>query len=160
MPVVGRGVALTTVLWHQGALPGALSAIAMLPDIDTSIVVLSNSLALNDCADWVLQLLIEEILCCPDPNDYIAHAKISASLTLDWFPDTAKALERERQNDKPPKPLPAYVGIYWNAQRCLKIVVALCNDKLSWALQGLEAEEYELEHTRAIPSFGLEIVIT
>ena len=60
--------------------------------------------------------------------------------------DTAKALERERQNDKPPKPLPAYVGIYWNAQRCLKIVVALCNDKLSWALQGLEAEEYELEH--------------
>src|SRR3569833_2572680 len=48
MPVVGKCAPSQLVLFHQGSLPGALSIVMLLPDTDNIILVLSNSLALND----------------------------------------------------------------------------------------------------------------
>ncbi len=51
MPIVGKGVPSRLVVYHQWGLPGALSAVVLMPNTRTAIVVLSNSLALNDCPD-------------------------------------------------------------------------------------------------------------
>jgi hypothetical protein len=51
MPIVGKGVPSRLVIYHQGSLPGALSAVALMPETETAIVVMSNSLALNDSPD-------------------------------------------------------------------------------------------------------------
>lgn len=146
MPLVARGVSPTLVFYHQGSLPGALSSMAIIPSLDISIVVMSNTLSLNDCPDWVLQLLIEEILDAPYRNDYIEFAKRSRNATIWRHNEIGAYLERKRVKGTYPKPLDAYVGTYWNAQRYLKIKVTLSNGKLAWALQGLDSEEFELVH--------------
>ncbi|KAI8685217.1 hypothetical protein NCS57_00190400 [Fusarium keratoplasticum] len=146
MPTVAKGVGSTLAFYHQGSLPGALSAIAMVPEHRTAVVVMTNSLSLNDCPDWVLQLLLEEILDAPNRNDYVKLSKESAEKSLQWFKDTSAALDKERINNTSPKPLEAYVGTYWNKKHYLRIDVTLDDGELSWALQGLESEKFKLDH--------------
>lgn len=52
MPVVARGGS-GLCYWHQGSLVGYTSFVALLSEEDAAIVVLTNSTALNDAADWV-----------------------------------------------------------------------------------------------------------
>nr|ODN96906.1 hypothetical protein L204_03618 [Cryptococcus depauperatus CBS 7855] len=79
MPIVGKGVTPRLVIFHQGSGPGALSLVVLLPDTESAIIVLSNALALNDVADWVGQLVLEEFLEVPEceRNDYITASKAS-----------------------------------------------------------------------------------
>jgi hypothetical protein len=51
MPIVGKGVPSRLVIYHQGSLPGALSAVVLMPETRAAIVVMSNSLALNESPD-------------------------------------------------------------------------------------------------------------
>ncbi|KAJ8131518.1 hypothetical protein O1611_g2108 [Lasiodiplodia mahajangana] len=145
MPIVARGTPSRLVLYHQGSLPGALSAIAMIPELGTVVVVMTNSLSLNDCADWVLQLVLEQLLDAPQRNDYIEAAQISVGETLKWYDKTAKALGEEKKNGTSPRALQTYVGTYWNKQRYLRVEVTIDNGKLYWALQGLDSEKFELD---------------
>lgn len=107
---------------------------------------MTNSLSLNDCPDWVMQLVLEQLLDAPQRNDYIAAAKASASSSLDWYRMTSDSLNTWRKNGTSAKPLESYVGTYWNKQRYLKIEVTVEEGKMYWALQGLESEKFELDH--------------
>ena len=51
MPIIGKGGPSQLVIYHQGSLPGALSAVLLLPDAEAAIVVLTNTLSLNDTPD-------------------------------------------------------------------------------------------------------------
>ena len=51
MPVVGKGGPSRLIIYQQGSLPGALAAVKLIPDTESAIVVLTNSLGLNDTAD-------------------------------------------------------------------------------------------------------------
>ncbi|KAI0548145.1 beta-lactamase/transpeptidase-like protein [Xylaria curta] len=146
MPIVAKGTPSRLVLYHQGSLPGALSAIAMVPELDIVVVVMTNSLALNDCPDWVFQLVLEQLLDTPQRNDYIAAAHISAGQTLQWYDKTVASLGDERKNGTAPRALEAYVGTYWNKQRYLKVEVTINDGRLYWALQGLDSEKFKLDH--------------
>lgn len=88
MPIVGKAVPPQLILFHQGSLPGALSIVILLPDTNSVIIVLSNSLALNDVPDWVGQLVLEELLEVPalERNDYIKAARTSVAENLKWYP--------------------------------------------------------------------------
>lgn len=79
VPVVGKGAPSQLVIYHQGSLPGALAAVILIPDTESAIVVLSNSLSLNDTPDWVGQLILEEVLEVPERNDYIRAAESSVA---------------------------------------------------------------------------------
>ncbi|ROV90339.1 hypothetical protein VMCG_09751 [Cytospora schulzeri] len=147
MPTVAKNTPSRLILYHQGSLPGALSSIVMIPSLRITAVVMSNSLALNDCPDWVMQLLLEEILEAPDRNNFIAYSKTSAQSTLGWYEKTIKALkDAQKTGTSPSKPLEDYVGTYWNKKRHIKVNVTLKDGKLSWAIQGLESEKFELDH--------------
>ncbi|GAP92040.2 putative d- protein [Rosellinia necatrix] len=146
MPIAAKGTPSRLILYHQGSLPGALSAIAMIPELEVVVVVMTNSLSLNDCSDWVLQLVLEQLLDSPQRNDYIAAAQTSADQTLQWYGNTVSSLDDERKNGTAPKALEAYVGTYWNKQRYLKVDVTINDGRLYWALQGLDSEKFELDH--------------
>jgi len=145
MPVVGKGSS-RLVIFHQGSMPGALAAVNLLPESNSAIVVMTNSLALNDCPDWVGQLVLEELLGIADKNDYVQAAEISAAETLKWYPSVSNELREEQTPNTSPRPLTEYVGTYWNAIRVMKIVVTLEDGVLYWAQQGLETEKFALNH--------------
>jgi hypothetical protein len=53
MPIVGKGSPSRLVIYHSGSLVGSLTAVNLFPETHSAIVVLTNSLELNDCRlDW------------------------------------------------------------------------------------------------------------
>lgn len=146
MPIVGKNTPSKLVLYHQGSLPGALSATLLVPESETVIVVMSNSLALYDAPDWVGQLILEEILDVPEKNDYVAAATASAAKTLEWFPSVKEELRQKQKQNTSSKPLETCIGTYWNAIHTMKIVVTIEKGELYWSVQGLESEKYVLAH--------------
>jgi len=146
MPIVGKGAPSQLVIYHQGSLPGALAAVLLLPDNETAIVVLTNTLALNDTPDWVAQLVLEELLEVPDRNDYVAAAKTSVAENAKWYSSTAEELTKNRKADTSPKNLEDYTGTYWDAIHVIKIEISLEDGTLYWALQGLPSEKFSLDH--------------
>lgn len=44
----------------------------VVPETDTIIVVLTNSITKNDCADWLGQLILEYLLDAPENNNYVS----------------------------------------------------------------------------------------
>ena len=146
MPIVGKGAPPQLVFYHQGSLPGALAAVLLLPDTESAIVVLTNTLGLNDTPDWVAQLVLEEMLEVPNKNDYVAAARSSVAENAKWYPDTSEELSRNRKTDTSPRKLENYTGTYWDAIHVVKIEVSLEDGKLYWALQGLRSEKFSLEH--------------
>jgi CubicO group peptidase (beta-lactamase class C family) len=148
MPIVGKGVPSQLVIFHQGSLPGALSLVILIPDLDTAIVASSNALALNDVPDWVGQLVLEEFLGVPEAErvNFIEAAKTSVAENLKWYPTLIEDLNRAQKNGTSPRSLEDYTGTYWDHIRAFKIVVTLEEGKLYWALQGLETEKFSLAH--------------
>ena len=51
MPVVEKGALSTLLCYHQSCMPGALAAVNLVPETESAIVVLSNSLTLDDTPD-------------------------------------------------------------------------------------------------------------
>lgn len=147
MPIVGEGNS-SLVLFHQGSLPGSLTYVALLPDIEAAVVVLSNSLALNDVADWVGQLIIEELLdvAKESRNDFVSLAQAAVAENLKWYSSVADELEKGKTSGASPKPLEEYLGTYWDDLNIFKIEVTLESGKLFWLIQGLETEKFPLEH--------------
>ncbi|KAF5130743.1 hypothetical protein E5D57_007087 [Metarhizium anisopliae] len=68
IPTIAKGVSGELLIFHQGSLPGALTLVMLLSDKDAAIVVLTNSLALNDVADWISLLILEELLAVSSGN--------------------------------------------------------------------------------------------
>jgi hypothetical protein len=127
MPLVGRGCCKkkgkdgeeddetgTTVWYHNGCFVGFLSSVHILPEDGTIIVVLVNSATKNDAADWVGQLLVEEMLACPERNDYLALAKESADAYDAMWARLPHELDNAKRPGPPTKPLSAYAGRYYN----------------------------------------------
>ncbi|KAF5969731.1 putative d-aminoacylase [Fusarium bulbicola] len=147
MPAIGRGIS-SLVLFHQGSLPGSLTFVALLPETETVIVVLTNSLALDDAADWIGQLIIEEIVNGPSElrTDFVGLAEAAVAENLKWYPRVVDELEKGKKAGTSPKPLTEYVGTYWDDLHIFMIDIKLVGDKLYWLMQGLETEMFELAH--------------
>lgn len=96
MPTAGRGSDKTVIICHQGSLAGYTSSLFLIPDTESAIVVLSNSISLNNCADWVGQLILEDLLRVEERNDYAKHAKESANAHLAKYPAMRASLEASR----------------------------------------------------------------
>ena len=148
MPIVGKGSFSPLVFYHQGSLPGALAAVILIPEIRSAVVVLTNSLALNDCADWIGQLVLEEVLdvATHERNDYVQAATDSAANTRKWFDSIQNKLREDCKRSVRPRPLESYVGTYFNFTRTVKIVVSLAKKNLYWAAQDWDSEKYILTH--------------
>jgi len=147
MPEIGKGIASRQrIIYHNGAMNGALSVVYLLPDSDAAIVVLSNSLDLCDTPDWVGQLLVETFLECPKPNDFVALAKKTTAKALTHHPAIHNQLARERVHNTPVKPLRKYTGRYQNKNRNFRLDISINGDGLRMTVQGFPHVYYDLYH--------------
>ena len=146
MPVVGKGSKKQKVWYHNGNLVGFFSSVHILPDTDTAIIVLVNSLAKNDCADWIGQLLLETVLDNSEKNDYLDLAKRSAAA----YESMWKELETDLGSPKPMntnhRPLNKYTGSYYNEVCNWFFKVTLIGEQLYFSFQGLTNQTHRLKH--------------
>ena len=145
MPMIGKRGSSQLVIFGQGSYPGFLSSAILLEDPETVIVVLTNSLALNDAAEWIGQLILEEVLDISKKTDFVALAEKSASSYLSKFAEAEKKMAAQPDPDATPKPLQHYVGDYHNSLHNSFIRVVLTNDRLSMCFQGEECDVYNLD---------------
>ena len=81
--VAGKGTQKrTTCCYHQGSANYFLSSVHLLPETESGVVILINSMAQNDAADWLGELYLEAILGNPDSHDYVKLAEVSAEAAL------------------------------------------------------------------------------
>lgn len=80
--LLAEGIDSRLALWHQGSLVGATSFVMMLPETQSAVLVSIKTMAINDAADWIGQLLVETLLDSPVRNDYVHLASMSADRAL------------------------------------------------------------------------------
>jgi CubicO group peptidase (beta-lactamase class C family) len=51
VPLLADGIVSRLAHWHQGSLVGATSFVMLLPETESAVVVLTNTMAFNDTAD-------------------------------------------------------------------------------------------------------------
>lgn len=147
-PNVASGHASTLIYYHQGSMPGNLAAVNLLPDSQGAIIVLTNSLALNDTADWLGQLYLEAYLGVDKRNDYVALAEETAVAAREWYPNVASELQRHKTpGTSSPRDLSEYTGAFHNDARTMMISIFISQaGDLQLSFQGLESEVYDLQH--------------
>ena len=147
MPTAGRG-SEETIIYHQGSLAGYTSSLFLIPDTESAIVVLTNSISLNDCADWVGQLILEALLDVEERNDYVKYAKESADAHLAKYPAMRASFEASRTPDTEPQSLDAFHGKYYNKLGDFYIEIASNRESngLQLAFQGLDSQIWKMEH--------------
>jgi CubicO group peptidase (beta-lactamase class C family) len=134
---------------HGGSLPGYHVSIALLPEINSSVVVCTNSIALGDVSGWVSMALIEALIDTPEPSDYLAlatEAAGNAALNVKRF---AEKLDSTRTIGTTPKPREDYIGRYRDKERGWVIDVRTQDaapSGLEIAFQGLDSQAWHLSH--------------
>jgi hypothetical protein len=112
MPIIGNEGSLL-VIYHQGSYLGYLSVAIMIPQTQTSIVVLTNSLAFNDAADWIGQLLLENVLDAEHPTDFVMLASQSRDAYVRGFVEVESNISTRKDPNAPMKALDSYCGDYY-----------------------------------------------
>lgn len=145
MPVIGRGDPSRLILFHQGSYPGVLSSVFMVPEEEVVIVVLTNSLSLNDAADWIGQLLLEHTIDTTHKTDFIDLASKSKDAYLNSFRDAEVEYNAGRLTVSSSS-LERYVGNYWNNVHTFLIKIYLEDSalKMSWQGSNDAVDNYDL----------------
>ncbi|OAR00178.1 hypothetical protein LLEC1_04807, partial [Akanthomyces lecanii] len=148
LPVVAEGTKPRRLIYHQGSVCGGLSAVYLLPETETAIVVLGNSFDLCDTPDWISQVLLEAILDAQKPNDYVKLAAETACNALSHHQATIDKLAAEQEHGTKSKPLSAYIGRYFNEMGnfFLEFTVSEEHGGLTMTPQGCAQSAYDLQH--------------
>jgi hypothetical protein len=146
MPDVGRGAKSRIVINHNGCLSSSLAAVLLLPESQSAIVVLMNTLANNDAADWIAQLLLETLIDSPEKNDYEALAQESVTGNKAQWARVEQTLREGQIPNTTSQPLHTYEGKYFNKQGNWFMDVFLQDDQLVMCEQGDRSEVYPLKH--------------
>jgi CubicO group peptidase (beta-lactamase class C family) len=144
MPVIGIGNPGKSVLHHNGNLVGMLSSVHLIPETESAVIVMSNSLPFTDPTDWVGQLIVETVFGEPNPQDYAELSRQAKAGGFKKFEDVRKSLE-ENKTDKPPSgDLEAYAGTYYNSIKNFKLEVTVDSSELRMTSQGFKDVVYDL----------------
>ncbi|KAM5372484.1 hypothetical protein ACJZ2D_007522 [Fusarium nematophilum] len=148
MPLLAAGIDSRLALWHQGSLVGSTSFVLLLPETESAVVVLTNTMALNDAADWIGQLQVETLLDSPAHarNDYVKLASSSADRALQRYSEVEMQVEEGRQSGGPSRSLSEYVGSFVGFGGVFRIEVVETEDGLAVLFQGRETQRYQLRH--------------
>lgn len=155
LPILGAGAAPMMTYYHQGSAPGYYSALFLFPETESAVVVLTNSIPLNDAADWIAQVYISALFDFPDPADYVGLARESRKRKLDKFDrvlTTFEQIRREHPGEKPVHSLDTYAGSYFNDAGNFYIEVRQhphVKTSLELRFQGRDSQRYELRHLYA-----------
>jgi hypothetical protein len=148
MPEVAKGRPSKLIFYHQGSMAGILTAVILIPSSKGAIIVLTNSLALNDAADWLGQLYLEAYLGVDEKNDYVALAKQTADAARHWYPNLIRQLKRGQYSGTRPRDFLEYTGDFYNKAETMMIRISLEErGTLKMGFQGLDTESFPLTHS-------------
>ncbi|KAJ5950271.1 uncharacterized protein N7479_008684 [Penicillium vulpinum] len=148
-PVFGVGNQSRLMIYHQGGGPGYSSFLAIFPETQSAVVVLTNTTATSDAADWIARLLIEGLFDFANPTDYVKLAKEAKRRTQEQFATLHDRLAEEQIQGAPPLPLECYIGKYNNGDYDYMLEVTLSPDSesdLMICFQGHDSQRYPLRH--------------
>ena len=140
LPVLGRGSDSRLALYHQGATVGYFSSIYLFPETESAVIVLTNSIALGDAADWLAQSLVQALFDPLEKNDYVELAQDSKDRMLGKYESLRQDLAKNKIHGTEPNPLSAYAGDYYNAIDVFFIRITPASgsdDTLTMSFQGL-----------------------
>lgn len=146
MPILAQGVNSCLALWHQGSLVGATSFVMLFPETESAVLVLTNTMALNDAADWIGQLLVETLLDSPYRNDFVKLASLSADRALKRYIELTNMIEEGRVKDGPSRSLSDYTGSYVGLEGLFRIMVVEKHGQLNILFQERQSQRYPLQH--------------
>ncbi|KAK3946560.1 beta-lactamase-domain-containing protein [Pseudoneurospora amorphoporcata] len=167
LPVLGSKSQPMMTYYHQGAGLGYYSAIFMFPKSNSAVVVLTNSMPLNDVADWIAQIYITALFQFEDggktyldlAKKYVELAKGSRDQKFRLVKTMRTGIDSERNtNYFHPRQLDLYTGRYYNSKgswpgnffidiRCPKDQEEK-DDCLELRFQGRESQLYKLRHLK------------
>lgn len=147
MPVVGKGMEKKlTCLYHQGSANSFLTAVYLLPETQSGVVILTNSMSKNDAADWLGELYLEVLLDNPLKNDYVRLAQNSAQASLGLWPAMVKELAENQIPNTPVRPFSDYVGKYYNVIGDYHLEIFVQDGTLNLRFQKKRHFAYKLTH--------------
>ncbi|KAI9853910.1 MAG: hypothetical protein M1813_001625 [Trichoglossum hirsutum] len=145
-PIVGMGKPSRLALYHQGNIPGFATFCAVFPETESAVVVLTNSMALNDAVKWIGELLIENLFDNNvDPNIYVELSKTTAEMGASVMSDILKELTDSRTVKHPLRRPHAYTGRYYNSIRNFFIDILYEDGELRISFMGHGLDSFSLE---------------
>ena len=146
MPCIGEGLANAPLVFYQsGSLVGYQSSAILIPNTNSAIVVLSNTLANQHAADWIAQGILETLLDVPQPSDLVGLAREAAAENAKLLFYVHQVLVAKRISGTTCRGLENYVGIYQNAVKTFTIEISAGYAGLCLSFNGSH-ENYELKH--------------
>jgi hypothetical protein len=142
MPLVGKS-SKKVILSHNGNLSGFLASIMIIPETETAIIVLGNSMPFTNPPDLVSQLILESILEELNPNDYVQVAMDARDAHVAYVTLT-QSLESGK-GEPSSLPLKGYVGRYFNSIGNFVLDVSLQAGRLHMVVQDIEVVSYSLQ---------------
>jgi len=152
MPIVGGGLPSQLIYYHQGSTVGYFSNIALIPETQSAIVVLTNGIGSADAADWLGQAVLQALLePTAQPIDYLDWSERTVAKLKEYYAGLTQQIREERKPGTRPRDLRQYEGRYFNDLRNFFVEIRPSEkpaeeETLEMAFQGLESQCYELRH--------------
>ncbi|OAA53933.1 Beta-lactamase/transpeptidase-like protein [Niveomyces insectorum RCEF 264] len=147
MPVIGVGAEPQIVFYHNGAITGYNHCLMLVPQLRAVIVVLTNSIAQGDVADWIAQTLLQVVLNDTQPVDLKSYAVQAAAKWRGSYQTIENELQDGRRPDSEEPQQEELVGKYWHTTRALYLVVFQePGGVLKFNINGRRAQEHTLSH--------------
>ncbi|EJT68511.1 hypothetical protein GGTG_13909 [Gaeumannomyces tritici R3-111a-1] len=148
VPVLSAGTRTPLVFYHNGAISGYNNCFMLIPELQAVIVILTNSIAQGDVADWAAQTLLQAVLNSPSPIDLRPLAQQAADKWTTFYQTMSDELERDRiPNTEEPKH-PELVGTYRHETGALALEVFEMADSniLKFNINGEQSQVHTLTH--------------
>ncbi|KAG9255475.1 penicillin-binding protein [Emericellopsis atlantica] len=139
LPILGQDSQPMMTYYHQGAGLGYYSAIFTFPETRSAIAVLTNSIPLNDAADWIVQVLVSALFGFPERADYVHLAQESRRRKLANVAAMKDEFDRIRE-DHPGSSMPYKVFFIKVREQ------GQCSNCLEISFQGMDTQVYKLRH--------------
>ncbi|XXH02094.1 hypothetical protein Hte_008460 [Hypoxylon texense] len=146
-PIVGSGTSSRLVLYYGGNIPRFSTYNALFPETNSAVVVLMNSMSLNDGIRWIGELLVEALFDnLQNAPDYRLLAQKAVERSLARFRATKKSLAAGRTVETPSRDLSTYVGSYQNAAGnfFLRIQLNQAKDGFQVSYMGRRRDTFDL----------------
>ena len=95
MTLVAGGIDFRLTLLHQSRL-GATSFIMTLPETESALLILTNTMAFNDAVGWIGQRSVTTLLDSPVRHNYVHLASVSTDHALQRYAELGQRVENGR----------------------------------------------------------------
>ncbi|PNP58079.1 hypothetical protein THARTR1_02237 [Trichoderma harzianum] len=146
MPMIGTSSKPQQVFYHTGALPGYNHCFLLVPESQSVIVVLSNSISQGETPCWVAQSLLQAVLNEKHPLDMTHYAEQAAAKWRTIHQGIADALEKDRRPDSPEPMHERLLGKYWHKTRAVHLDVFQKDGAFKFNINGKPEQEHVLSH--------------